>query len=282
MAWFERDGCRIHYEVVGDEGPWIVLTPGGRGSLEDVRYLALACADKGYRVLLHDRRNCGKSDVYVAGGLSEQEIWADDVHALLTELEALPVIAGGGSAGCRLSLLLAIRYPGAVAGLLLWWVTGGRHAAEYLGEQYYGQFIDMARAGGMAAVCKSDFFSERIRDNPGNRERLLGMDPKTFINTMRQWQQFFLAGADLPVIGASREQLASIGVPTCIVPGSDEVHPRAIAVSLSEILPASELHYPFAREETAQIRVLPVEEIMALFRERLAGIFTGYLARTRF
>ncbi len=280
MAWFERDGSRIHYDVVGNNGPWIVLTPGGRGGLEDVRHLAVACARHGYRVLLHDRRNCGKSDVYVAGELSEQEVWADDVHALLSELDALPVIAGGGSAGCRLSLLLAIRYPEAVTGLLLWWVTGGRYAAEHLGQQYYGQFITMAQQGGMAAVSNSDFFAERIRDNPDNREMLLQMEPGAFIDVMRQWQEYFLQGADLPVIGATRDELAAIAVPTCIVPGSDEVHPRHVAVALNDILPSSELHFPFDREEAAELRSLPLDVIMTRFRERLARIFTEYLVRT--
>ena len=75
MPYFKRDQVSLYYEVIGVQGDWIVLTPGGRGSLEDVRYLANVLALKGYRILLHDRRNCGRSDVFIDGELSEQEVW---------------------------------------------------------------------------------------------------------------------------------------------------------------------------------------------------------------
>ena len=44
--------------------------------------MAKAMAATGYRVLLHDRRNCGASDVAFDGSASEHEVWADDLHAL--------------------------------------------------------------------------------------------------------------------------------------------------------------------------------------------------------
>ena len=102
MPYFKRDQVSLYYEVIGVQGDWIVLTPGGRGSLEDVRYLANVLALKGYRILLHDRRNCGRSDVFIDGELSEQEVWVEDVQALLEQLEATPVIAWRF---CRLSIV---------------------------------------------------------------------------------------------------------------------------------------------------------------------------------
>ena len=158
MPTFTRDNVSLNYRVLGENGPWVVLTPGGRGGLEGVTGLGQAIAADGYRVLLHDRRNCGASDVYFDDTLSEQEIWADDVHALLSHLGALPVIAGGGSAGCRLSLLLSLRYPDATRGLLLWYVTGGMTAATVLGQGYYSQYAEIAQASGMQGVCESPFF----------------------------------------------------------------------------------------------------------------------------
>lgn len=170
------------------------------------------------RVLLHDRRNCGYSDVVIDGEKSEQEIWAADLAVLLRKLDAHPVIAGGGSAGCRLSLLLAMKHPNLVRGLLLWHVTGGEFAAKSLGEGYYGQYIELARQGGMQQVCNSDFFAERILQNPSNRDRLMSRDVEDFIEVMNRWRTFFNQGADLPVIGASEENLRGIDLPVCIVP----------------------------------------------------------------
>ena len=228
------DGVAINYEVVGKTGPWMVLTPGGRGGLEGVRYAADDFARNGYRVLIHDRRNCGASDVRIDsesetadGARSEQEIWADDLYSLLNTLGATPVIAGGGSSGCRLSVLLALRHPGSVRGLLLWWITGGQVAATNLGYGYYRQFIEAAQTGGMAAVCDTEFFAERIRDNPANRAYLMGLRTDDFCATMALWQEFFTAGAELPIIGATETELRSLTMPACIIPGNDEVHPQA-------------------------------------------------------
>jgi len=58
-------GANIHYEVLGARGPWVALSPGGRLGLENLRSLAGKLADKNHRVLLHDRRNCGASDVVI-------------------------------------------------------------------------------------------------------------------------------------------------------------------------------------------------------------------------
>ena len=51
-------------------------------------------------------------------------------------------------------------------GLLLWRVTGGRVAAERLARQYYSEYIELAQRGGMAAVCESEYFRERIAAGP--------------------------------------------------------------------------------------------------------------------
>src|SRR3712207_3965999 len=94
-------GVTINYEVVGDRGPWIALTPGSRRSYEEFVPMAKNFAEAGYRVLLHDRRNCGASDVSVEGLGSEYEIWADDLHELGRQVGALPLYVGGASAGAR-------------------------------------------------------------------------------------------------------------------------------------------------------------------------------------
>lgn len=272
-----RDTIPIHYETLGDQGPWVILTPGGHNPLGDVLDLGHALANLGCRVLLHDRRNCGASGLWFDESTSEPEIWVDDVVALLDHLGIDRVIAGGGSAGCRLSLQLAICHPERVTALLLWWVTGGQFAAQTLGHQYYGQYIGIARTGGMEAVAASPFYAERIAARPQNRDVLLALAPSTFISVMEAWQQYFLAGADLPVIGATESELRSITQPACIVPGSDDVHPRQVAVQLSEMMRDASLLYPFERDELPRIRTLPLEEILTTFRERLTQIFTQFV-----
>ena len=234
-------GVAIHYQIVGEKGPWVSLSPGGRRALEVVRSLGERIAQAGYRVLLHDRRNCGAFDVIIDGDESEYDIWADDLHALMTQLGALPAYVGGASSGCRMAILFALRHPQSARGLLLWRATGGRVAAEHLARQYYTDYIELAQRGGMAAVCESEHFRERIAARPENRARLTAMGPQRFIAVMSHWREYFIAGADQPVIGASDDELRSIRVPTCIASGNDHIHPRRASETLSRLIPRAEV-----------------------------------------
>lgn len=166
MAEAQVRGVALTYEIIGDHGSWIALTPGSRRSYDEFVPLAKQLAKQGYRVLLHDRRNCGRSEVGIEARGSEHEIWADDLNELCRQIGANEVYAGGASAGARLALLFALRHPSTVKALLLWRVTGGQHAAQKLAQQYYGSFIEMANAGGMAAVCASEHFGECIKARP--------------------------------------------------------------------------------------------------------------------
>ena len=268
-------GVNLNYRIVGDRGPWVALSPGGRRDLGGVLPVAELVAAAGYRVLLHDRRNCGASDVVIDGKESEYEIWADDLYELLSQLDARPAFVGGSSSGCRLSLLLALRHPDAVRALLLWRVTGGKFAAERLAHNYYGQFIDVAKQGGMAAVCETEFFRERIEQNPKNRERLLAMDRDRFIAVMSHWREYFLRDADLPVIGASADDLRSITVPACVVPGNDWTHPRRVGEAASRLLPKAELHILMPQDMEVDMYVEAWDEK----RQELAAIFVDFLKR---
>ena len=271
-------GANINYEVIGTRGEWIALTPGGRLGLEHVRSIAQLLADAGYRVLIHDRRNCGASDVLLDGVEPEHEIWAADLHELLFQLDALPAYIGGRSSGCRLSLIFALRYPEAVRALLLWRITGGPYAAERLAHKYYGEYITAARQGGMAAVCATEHFEERIKERPANRDLLMGVDPARFIAAMSHWSSYFSADANKPVIGASESELRSIKIPACIVPGNDRIHSRRVGENLSRIMPDCELHILMPAEH--DVDMSPNEEWVAK-QEELAALFADFLRRVQ-
>jgi len=269
-------GVNINYEVLGSHGPWIALSPGGRRALDNVKSLARRMADAGYRVLIHDRRNCGLSDIAIGGERPEYEIWVDDLYELASQLKALPAVVGGGSSGCRLSVLFALKYPHAVRALLLWRVTGGPFAAQRLTENYYGQYIRAARAGGMAAVCALDHFKERIEARPANRATLMAMDAGEFIAAMERWQEQFRQGAELPIIGASEQDLNSIRVPTCIIPGNDKTHNHAIAETAHRMIAASELVDLFPGD--LDVDLVPPED-WAPKEGEMAAVFADFLKR---
>ena len=269
-------GAHINYKVLGDHGPWVALSPGGRRDISGIELQARELATLGHRIVIFDRRNCGASDVVFDGNESEYEIWADDVHALLAQLGALPAFVGGSSSGCRTALLFALRHPDSVLGLLLWRVTGGRFACERLAEEYYGQYIDAAKRGGMAAVCEMEHWKERIQARPENRAALMNMPAERFIEVMSRWREYFLQSVDLPVIGASEADLKSIEVPACIIPGNDLTHGRQTGENLGKLLAKSEVHILFPKHYDEPLS--PREEWDEKAGE-MAKLFAGLIRR---
>jgi len=234
-------GVKINYEVMGETGPWLALTTGGRRGYAEFIALAQRIAAAGFRVLIHDRRNTGASEVVIDGEEGEETIWADDLYELLDQLGARPAFIGGASSGSRTSLLLYLRHPEAVLGLLLMQPTGGSFAAGRLPENYYGQYIRAASQGGMAAVCETEMYRERIAANPANGPRLMSMDPNHFVEVMQRWLDIFMEGPKEPLIGISAEQLRSISVPTIIIPGNDLTHAGVSGRAAHELIRSSEL-----------------------------------------
>ena len=175
-----------------------------------------------------------------------------------------------------MSIEFALRHQADVRGLLLWRVTGGHFAVERLTEKYYGEYIRAARQGGMAAVCATEHFRDLIAARPENRDTLMRMDAKRFIDVMTAWDRQFRTGADQPVIGASEDDLRWVTVPACVVPGNDKTHPRSAAEALARLMPNAVLHELMGED-------LPVDvdapENWDAKESALAEILSGALGR---
>ncbi len=241
MPYANVNGINLYYEAHGPRtGPAVILTPGGRNDTNGLRPIAALLSAK-CRVILHDRRNCGKSDVVIDGEPSEQHSWAKEMAELLLQLDAAPAYAVGGSAGSRTSLTMAALRPDAVKGVFVWEVSGGPNSAAETAPNYYGQFISAAQQGGMQAVVESEYFAQRIADNPANREKLLSLDPAEFIAVMSRWRDAY--SVPNPVGELTEEQLAGISCPVVLFEGNtpDEVHHKSAAEAAQRLIPNSEL-----------------------------------------
>ena len=149
----EINGGNVVYEILGKEGDFIALTPGGRFSkdIDGLRPLAQALVKGGYRVLLWDRPNCGKSDVQFYGQ-SESHMRAETLHDLITGLDIGPCIIAGGSGGARDSMLTTMLYPEIVRKLVVWNIVGGVYGTFVLGSFYIVPSILAVRGSGMQGV----------------------------------------------------------------------------------------------------------------------------------
>lgn len=275
-------GVELNYDVVGTAGPWVTYCGGGRSDLEAARPVASLIAEAGYRVVVHDRRNCGGSEVSIDDPSPEQVTWVEDLYELLAYLGALPVFAGGASAGCRLSLMLAISHPEAVSGIFVSRPSGGDFAATYLAKSNYDGFLEAARAGGMPTVCEDTAMKDLISRRPSNREKLLAMDPDRFIETVEMWRRYLTESGHLTLVGATDEDLRSIELPVCIIAGQDDLHPRERSERFYQLVPRSEMNYIFTEEDVEQVRKTGFTGGYATLHESpsdLARIYIDFLYR---
>ena len=276
MAITKVRGLNINYEIIGEAGPTVVLITGGRRGYQEFISLGRKIAANGYRVFLHDRRNTGASDMLIDGDEVEEAVWADDLCELLSQHDALPAFVGGSSSGARTSIMFGLRHPDAARGLLLFRVTGGEFAAKRLPENYYGQFIRAARQGGMEAVCATEQYRERIEANPANRDKLMNMDPARFIEVLSRWQELFVSGAHLPVMGVTEAELDSMKIPTIIIPGNDKTHSSESGRIAHRLIPGSELHeLPITDQD---VDLIPFED-WARHEDEIATVFVDFMRR---
>jgi pimeloyl-ACP methyl ester carboxylesterase len=239
------NGCTISYQEFGSGPINVVLTPGGRWGGYVHRVVATALAEE-FRVITWDRRNTdARADIIIAGDSSEADLWADDLAALIQALKLGPCYVGE-YAGCRVTPLLCVKYPQLVKGLMLAWCSGGEYPAGRLPKNFYQAYTRAALRRGMEGVIETNHFAASIKQNPGNRERLLKMDAREFIRQMAYWEAFFITSGDLPIAGCrlTDEEWASIKVPASITGGVDPTHPTEAAQRLARLLPQARYHEP--------------------------------------
>ncbi len=241
MPTARANGADIHYEILGDAGPWVVVMSGGRHPIAEVELLATAMSHHGCRVLLHDRRNCGHSSIHFDFDEPEEDVWVDDLHELLDGLGIERAFIVGRSRTARVALRFALRYPGRTAGLGLWGISGGPLAVRFLDDYYYGKYLRACEQGGMEAVCALDHFAGLAAVRPENRTALLAMNPQHFLEVMRRWRVQFLKHAQAPVMGFDDDDLRRVHVPTAIVPWYDRMHPITSAIHANKMIPGSRL-----------------------------------------
>ena len=276
-------GTNLYYEVAGEEGPWVTLTPGAWVSSQLLKPLASSLATAGYRVLLHDGRNTGMSDQSVAEEENITKVWAEDRYELLRQLDIAPVYAGGYSAGAMTSLLLALHHPELVSGLLLWLVARPDYAVvdDSIWLNIVRSVADAARSSGMEAVCNLPLYRERIALRPELRDLLMAMDPKELDEFCLRQISIASQDATLPVAHMTEEEVKSIGVPVCVVPGYDPLHTFAAAYSLAGLLPNAEFHDLWTSDERAAIPSRDPVEVRSEARARYTPVFIDFLRRTR-
>jgi len=246
-AVLEIHGGNVVYEILGETGEFIALTPGGRFSkdIPGLRPLAEQLVKGGYRVLLWDRPNCGKSDLQFYGQ-SESHMRADTLHQLITGLGIGPCVIAGGSGGARDSILTTILHPEIVTKLVTWNIVGGVYGSFVLGSYYIVPSIQAVRGLGIKGLLGVSEWQERIAENPTNKDRILAMDADEFLKVMLRWLNAFVPKPGQAIPGVDDALFDDIRVPTLIIRGgeNDWDHPKRTSLEVSCLIKGSRLIDP--------------------------------------
>ena len=242
------NGGNVVYEILGDSGDLIVLTPGGRFSkeIQGLRPLAEALVAGGYRVLLWDRPNCGASDVQFYGQ-SESHMRAETLHKLVTGLGFERVhhrrrLRWGKGFHADHDALPRNGHQ----------ARGVEHRRRHLRHVRARRPSTSSPAFWRCAVpewtawCKVQEWRDRIEENPANKQRFLDLDSDEFLKVMLRWLNAFVSKPGQTIPGVEDEMFDDIKVPTLIIRGgeNDWDHPKRTSLEVSCLIKGSKLIDP--------------------------------------
>lgn len=212
-AFLDVGGCKIFYETAGT-GPTLVLVHDGLMHSDSWNaqwdYFA-----KDHRVVRYDRRGYGQSTPATAPYSD-----VDDLHALLTPLDAVPAVLVGCSAGGGLAIQFALEYPSLVQRLVLVGpVISGLDFSEHFEERVREGFRPLRERNDVGATITNWMndpwliASANVTAKARFRE-ILSASPQNLTRTGR-----YALPPSRPAIG----RLAEIRVPTLVVVGESDV-----------------------------------------------------------
>ena len=193
-----------------------------------------ALADS-FHVITPDLRGFGKSQ---SNESFTMKSLADDVHAFLAEIGALPCVLGGLSMGGYVALEYVKKYPTDLRGLVLIDTRAEGDSAE--GKQARMKMADLAKEKGSPAVA------EQMMPKMLAADSLKGKDD--VVRELKQIMESCPATTIVNALMAMRdradhaENLASIAVPTLIIVGEqDAITPPAMSQKMQEAIANSQL-----------------------------------------
>jgi pimeloyl-ACP methyl ester carboxylesterase len=235
-------GVRLAGEEHGEGAPIVLL----HGLTATRRYVVMgsrALERSGHRVVAYDARGHGGSGPAVAPDGYTYELLAEDLRAVLEELEIDRAVLAGASMGAQTALRFAIDHPERVLALGL--ITPAFDPEAGGGPDAYSAWDRLARGlreggvEGFVAAYELDSIPERWRE--------------TVVKVLHQRlsaHEHPLAVADaLEGVPRSRPfhswgELEQIDVPTIVVASRDEAdptHPLAVAERYTAAIPAATL-----------------------------------------
>jgi 3-oxoadipate enol-lactonase len=218
---------KLNHRIDG-KGPHVLLLHAVGVDLTFLDAVAAKLA-RDFTVLRADLRGHGKSPYAPAARLED---YADDVHALLTELSFAPCAVAGFAFGGMVTQALAVKYPQDLRALVISSCTSAQTPES--AKAVAARATD-ARRDGIASlldVTMQRWLNDDFRLRGGDaatRERLLSTD-------VRGWADAWHAMATID----TAPRLKDIKVPTlCLVGEFDKSTPPPIMQAIADRIPGS-------------------------------------------
>ncbi len=233
MPSVQSGESRIHFEELGSGHPMLLIAPGGLSSSitkwanATINPLEEFIGD--FHLVAMDQRNAGGS----RAPFRIDQPWDAYLRDQIAVMDALGFgrfHIFGCCIGCSFALKLAHTHPDRVSAVVL--------------EQPMG--LIPGNQQGWRERCH-----DWVRELTGDRTDLDEAVGHRFVETM--WREDFIASL-------SRAEVGAIRVPTCVLPGVDEIHPGTIGLEIAELIPDATVVSPWkdtpehARDATARIR----------------------------
>ncbi|WNW11487.1 alpha/beta hydrolase [Pseudomonas sp. DTU_2021_1001937_2_SI_NGA_ILE_001] len=236
MAFFEHDGCSLHYQEYGQQasgqGAPILLLHGLGSSGQDWEYQIPALAAR-HRVITLDLRGHGRSDKprerYSIKG------FAADVEALIEHLHLGPVHLVGLSMGGMVGFQLAVDQPQLLKSLCI--VNSGPQVkVRSLNDLW--QWLrrwSLARLLSMQALGQA--LGKLLFPRPDQAE----LRHKISERWARNDKRAYLASFDAIVGWGVQERLGRIACPTLVVAADRDYTPVALKQAYVKLIPGARL-----------------------------------------
>lgn len=227
------NGTTIHYSEAGQGTPMVFL----HGFPLDQRvwsHQVSGLSDR-FRVITPDLRGFGQSTSVAPFTM---ESLADDVHALLHGIDALPCILGGLSMGGYVALEFIRKYPKDVHGLMLIDTRAEGDSPE--GKQGREKMIELVREKGSGAVATA-MMPKMLAPHSDQMRPSLARDLRGIMDACPPLtiEHALMAMRDRR---DSRANLPSIAAPTLIIVGEvDAITPPMAAQAMQSAITGSQL-----------------------------------------
>ena len=231
MAYFEHEGCTLHYEEYGQGEP-LVLLHGLGSSNQDWEYQVPDLA-RAYRVILLDVRGHGRSDK--PRGRYSIALFSADLLALLEHLGTGPVHLVGLSMGGMIGFQFAVDHPAWLRSLC---IVNSAPEVKLRSRDDYWQWAkrwSLARLLGVATVGKA--LAARLFPRPDQAALRRTMAERWARNDKRA----YLASFDAIVGWGVQERLGQIRCPTLVITADHDYTPIQLKQRYVALIPQGRL-----------------------------------------